>query len=148
MIAWLGRLRLLAVCAAVLVIPTMGCGGKVTGPKRIPLSGTVKREGIAIDSGNIVFRSALGDPKDKDSVGSSTVIKEGRYSFNRENGPPVGKYKVQITADPNYDKSYKGKPNEAPILDDPRFKNKIPPKGWTQEAEVSESVKTLDLSVE
>jgi hypothetical protein len=110
----------------------LGCGGGPSGPKRYPISGTVTREGIPVDSGNIIFI-----PKGN-GVAAAAIIKDGKYRFTAKDGVPAGSYKVQITQDPLRDPNFKGKKNEAPLLEDTRFKGKMPPNGWVKEAEVSE----------
>jgi hypothetical protein len=125
-----------------------GCAGGPDGPERIRVSGTVKREGIPVDDGSIVFRSisAAGGT----DVSAATSIRSGHYGFTDEDGPPAGKYKVEIVMYPKYDPSYVGKKNEAPILPDDRFKKKMPVNGWVKEAEISgsEELPVIDFDVE
>lgn len=120
----------LLVIAAVIVLSTIGCGGQ-TGPKRYPVTGTVTREGIDVDAGNILFI-----PKDGGGPAAGAMIKDGKYKFTSQDGLPVGNYKVEITQEPLRDPDFKGKKNEAPQLEDTRFTGKMPPKGWVKEAEV------------
>lgn len=121
----------------------VGCGGERPGLKRVPISGKVTREGHPIDSGTILMAPASGGP------GISGQITNGEYRFTLEDGPPAGKYKVTISAEPNYDKTFKGRRNEAPILPDDRFKKKMPKEGWKQDAEVSGDPKqTIDFAVD
>lgn len=137
------------VAVGALLLPAVyGCTGGTEGPERIRVSGTVTREGHPIDDGSIVFRSqaAAGGV----DVSAATSITGGHYGFTDEDGPPAGKYKVEIVAFPKYDPSYVGKKNEAPILPDDRFKNKMPTNGWVKDADVtgSEETPVLDFSVE
>jgi hypothetical protein len=136
------------VALPLLLCALSGCTGAPEGPQRIRVSGTVKREGIPMDSGSIIFRSvaAAGGV----DISASSEITNGHYGFTDEDGPPVGKYKVEIVMRPNYDPGYVGRKNEAPILPDNRFKKKMPPQGWTKEAEVTdqEEFPILDFDVE
>jgi len=145
---WIADWRHLVAVGVLLLPAVSGCTGGTEGPERIPVSGTVTREGHPIDDGSIVFRSqaAAGGV----DVSAATSIANGQYSFTDEDGPPVGKYKVEIVAYPNYDPSYVGKKNEAPILPDDRFKNKMPPEGWVKDADVTatEEAPVIDFSVE
>lgn len=135
-------------CGALLVGMLAGCGGAPDGPKRIPVTGTVKREGHLVDAGSIIFRPPQG--AGGLDVSAATEIKEGKYAFTEQDGPPPGKYKVEIVAFPNYDPNYVGKRNEAPILPDDRFKNKMPVNGWAKDADVPDSAEdqVIDFSVE
>jgi hypothetical protein len=121
----------MALVSLFATFASLGCGGGPSGPKRYPISGTVKREGIPVDSGSIMF-----NPTDK-GVAAAALIKDGKYRFTAKDGVPAGNYKVQIIQDPLRDPNFKGKKNEAPLLEDTRFKGKMPPKGWVKEAKVS-----------
>jgi hypothetical protein len=125
-----------------------GCGGAPDGPERIRVSGTVKREGIPVDDGSIVFRSvaAAGGV----DVSAATQITDGHYGFTDEDGPPAGKYKVEIVQRPLRDPNYVGKKVDAPLLKDDRFKKPMPPNGWVKEADVTdgEEAPILDFDVE
>jgi hypothetical protein len=111
------------------------------------VSGTVKREGIPVDEGNIVFRSqAASGGVD---VSAATSITKGEYRFTDEDGPPVGKYKVEIVMYPLRDPNFVGKKVDAPLLNDDRFKNKMPVNGWVKDADVpSEGEPVIDFNVE
>lgn len=121
--------RWLCIASVLVIFTSLGCG-KQTGPKRYPVTGTVTREGIDVDSGNILFLPKSGGPA------AGAIIKNGKYKFTAQDGVPAGSYKVEITQEPLRDPDYKGKKNEAPLLKDDRFKGKMPPKGWVKEAEV------------
>lgn len=136
-------------CYALLLGMLAGCGGPPDGPQRIPVTGTVKREGHLVDAGSIIFRPQAGGGGV--DVSAATEIKSGHYVFSEKDGPPPGKYKVEIVAFPRYDPSYVGKRVDAPILADDRFKNKMPRNGWVKEADVPADAKNdvvLDFSVE
>lgn len=130
----LSQRRRLAFAAVVLVLwVSPGCFGQAKGPKRLAVSGTVTREGIPVDEGSIVFI-----PEGGPEISSGATIKDGKYAFTEENGLPAGKYKVQIVQVPLRDPNYVGKRVDAPLLEDNRFKNKMPIHGWTKEAVVAE----------
>jgi hypothetical protein len=125
-----------------------GCSGGPDGPERIRVSGTVKREGIPVDEGSIIFRSIAGSGGA--DISAATQITNGHYGFTDEDGPPVGKYKVEIVMYPRRDPNYVGKKVDAPILEDDRFKNKMPMNGWAKEAEVTANEETpiIDFDVQ
>jgi hypothetical protein len=140
--------RLLVAFSLLMLVALPGCSGGPDGPERIRVSGTVKREGIPVDEGSIIFRSiaTTGGP----DISAATQITQGHYGFTDEDGPPVGKYKVEIVMYPLRDASYVGKKVDAPILKDDRFKKSMPTNGWTKEAEVTDSEETpiIDFDVE
>jgi len=140
--------RLLLAFSLLVLVVVPGCSGGPDGPERIRVSGTIKREGIPIDEGSVIFRSvATGGGPD---ISAATQITNGHYGFTDEDGPPVGKYKVEIVMYPLRDKSYVGKKVDAPVLKDDRFKKPMPPSGWTKEAEVKgdEETPIVDFEVE
>jgi hypothetical protein len=67
----------------------MGCGGT----NQQPLSGTVNWQGKPIERGAINFF-----PKSSDGMTVGSGIKDGKFSIDREYGPPPGKYRVEILA--------------------------------------------------
>jgi hypothetical protein len=137
------RAAALMLFLGVFALPGLvGCGSAPTGPQRFAISGTVTREGIPIDDGTITFAPASNGP-----AVLGQIIK-GEYSFTEEDGVPAGKYSVVIMAKPLRDPTFVGKRNEAPILVDERFKKEIPPQGWKQEAEVSETATKFDFAVD
>ena len=140
--------RIIPALSLLLLCALPGCSGAPDGPERIPVSGTVKREGHLVDSGSIIFRSVSASGGVDVSAGGE--IKDGHYEFTEEDGPPAGKYKVEIVMYPKYDPSFVGKKNEAPILPDDRFKKEMPVNGWVKEAEVTdkEEASTIDFDVE
>lgn len=130
---WLRQRRWIAIASLTVLFTSLGCGGGQTGPKRYPVTGTVTREGIDVDAGNILFI-----PKEGGGPAAGAIIKAGKYKFTSQDGVPAGNYKVEIIQEPLRDPDFKGKKNEAPLLPDDRFKGKMPPKGWVKEAEVVE----------
>ena len=137
------RKAMLCVALAFACSSLIGCGGGVSGPKRHAISGTVNREGIPVDDGNILFTPVGG------GTAVSGSISNGKYSFNVQNGVPSGKYDVKIVAFPLKDKSYSGRKSDAPILKDDRFKKTMPKGGWLQSAEIADgSNGPLDFDVE
>jgi hypothetical protein len=65
-----------------------GCS---SGPKRSPVSGTVKYKGQPIKAGTINFRS-----EDGKHVGTGTIT-DGKYDIPLISGLPAGKYSVAIS---------------------------------------------------
>lgn len=136
------RIANLPVFVALSVsVFSIGCGGGQTGPVRMPISGTVTREGIPIDEGLISFVPTSGPAV-------NGAILAGKYKFSSGDGVPVGKYAVTIAASPKRDPSFVGKKSDAPILKDDRFKEKVPAGGWKREVEITNDKKaTYDFQV-
>jgi hypothetical protein len=131
-------------CAAICLTLIAGCGGGgPTGPKRFAIKGAVTREGIPVDSGSVSFVPV------NDGPAALAMVRDGQYAFTEEDGVPLGKYKVTVTVDPNYDKTYVGKKNDAPILPDDRFKKPIKREGYQLDAEVTDTPdQKIDFAVE
>ena len=140
----LGRRASIAFVFPVLVsVVSIGCFGSAPkGPVRMPISGTVDREGIPVDEGVISFTPLSGGPA------ANSVIKDGKYKFTAADGVPVGKYKVLIAATRKKDPNFVGRKSDAPEIKDDRFKKPIPKNGWSREAEVTDDKKaTYDFEV-
>lgn len=145
MTSWLGNRRRLLTAGLLVSLLAAGCPGSGDGPKRIAISGKVTREGIPVDDGSIQFIPQGGPTK----IGVGTQILNGQYSFDGQEGPPAGKYKVQITQAPLRDPTFKGRKNDAPLIEDTRFKKTMPPEGWTFDAEVKADQQTpIDFAIE
>jgi hypothetical protein len=69
----------------------LGCGGKVDGISREPVSGTVTFDDQVLESGQITFTPVEGGER---VVGA--IIKNGRYTLSRSEGPSAGLHKVNI----------------------------------------------------
>lgn len=87
-----GRRILGAICLAVLLCVTVGCGG--SGLERATVKGTVSLDGEPIEQGVIAF-VPVGDTK---GSGGGAEIKDGEYSIPKDRGPSPGKHRVEITA--------------------------------------------------
>lgn len=86
----------IALTAACL-LAAAGCGEKPT-QGRLPVSGQVTFKGAPLDSGSIQFMP----PDSGGQFGGGAVIANGQYSIPENQGLPVGKYKIVISAgDPN-----------------------------------------------
>ena len=66
-----------------------------------------------------------------DGPTAATVIRDGKYSFNTENGPIAGSYNVRILQTPKRE-GPAGKPRK----DAPRVNSASPAGGWTFKADV------------
>jgi hypothetical protein len=77
-----------------IVISFLGCGpGNPQGRKAV--SGRVTLDGAPIESGSIDFQ-----PLQAGGTSSGSMITNGNYQMAEEEGLPVGKYRVTITAAP------------------------------------------------
>lgn len=86
--------RCLLLCSAAVVasIATPGCGGSA--PTRAPIKGQVAVGGQPLASGRILFTPL--SPTQGPAV--ATLVKDGRYELPQEEGPVVGKNKVEVEA--------------------------------------------------
>jgi hypothetical protein len=122
--------------AALVSLWSVGCGGAPEGPERHPVTGTVKREGIAVDNGSIQFTPAGGGPA------AMAMIKDGTYTFTEESGPVAGKQAVNIVHFPPRGEVPPGTPKkDADVLPETRFKKAMPQGGWNKEVEVGEGIR-------
>lgn len=142
---WMGPRRRWLAAGLLVSLLAAGCPSSNDGPKRIPISGKVTREGIPMDDGSIMF-VPQGGPS---GIGVGGQIVNGQYTFEGQDGPPAGKYKVQITQAPLRDPTFKGRKNDAPLIEDTRFKKEMPTDGWTFDTEVKADQKTpIDFAIE
>lgn len=87
-------LSIVSLCGAITFSLT-GCGGS-DGPVKYKLSGTISlADGKPVPAGEISLEpdSSAGNK----GPGSMSQIKDGKYSFPRDNGIVGGKYNVTIT---------------------------------------------------
>ncbi|MBI1347214.1 hypothetical protein GC163_13100 [bacterium] len=87
------KVRKSALCFGILcstvTAGVLGCGSAPTGPKMVPVSGTVSFDGAPVPEGRIQFRKTDGDGR-----AFATDIKEGSYSLDAE----PGRMEIVITA--------------------------------------------------
>lgn len=127
----LGVTRKFAWVGLFSVLLASGCGGP-EGPKRFAITGTVTREGQAVDNGNIQFTPTGGGPSTMSS------ITDGVYKFTAQSGPVAGKHSVQIIHFPPREEVPPGVPKkDANILPETRFEKPMPKNGWMKEVEVT-----------
>lgn len=88
------RQALIACAMFVLLAPVLsGCwGGSSSKVKRVAVSGAVAQGSTPLPEATISFLPAEGSS----TASAITGVRDGRYAFNRENGPPAGKYQVLI----------------------------------------------------
>lgn len=80
------------LCCLFVLCCLPGCGGNYGG--RTSISGTVKFDGKPVEKGSIAFIPAEG------VKGPSTggLIQDGKYNIAADQGPMVGKHRVEIIA--------------------------------------------------
>jgi hypothetical protein len=71
-----------------------GCGGKISGPERAAVKGSVSFDGAPVEDGSIVFLPATGTK----GPSSGGTIHNGAYEITTASGPVPGKYRVEIRA--------------------------------------------------
>lgn len=86
--AWLWLLG--AMC---LSVTAAGCGSGDS-LNRKAISGTVTVDGRPVPNGSVSFEPLMAG-----GVGSGAVITEGKYTIEKKDGLPPGKYRVRITGD-------------------------------------------------
>ena len=131
-------------CSALIgILAISGCGGGLAGPQREAFTGTVLREGIEIDTGSITFVPTGGGPA------ASATIEEGVYKFDKKTGPVAGTHKVEIAQFAQRDFEPGVPKKEAAIIEDTRFKKKMPAGGWVKDAVVEEGqADTIDFEID
>jgi hypothetical protein len=82
------------VAALTLGLAACGCGAAGDGLPREPVSGKVTIQGEPLAKGAILFKPADDAGQATDAGG---LIRDGRYSLGRQEGPVPGTYKVLIT---------------------------------------------------
>ena len=82
----------LAVLSCLLAVMGTGCGAP-SGPGRVNVYGTITMDGQPVPDGTISFIPA------RETVGptAGATITKGYYEIN-QNGPTVGKYRIEIKA--------------------------------------------------
>lgn len=92
--------RLHSASLCLIAVCLIGCG-RSPGPQRVAISGEVLFGHEPLESGRIRF-TPIEDTKGPAAV---AIVTDGIYVFDRENGPVVGKNKIQIESlpDPGFD---------------------------------------------
>lgn len=82
-----------ALCLyAIAMLCFPGCGSSDTGPKRMEVSGTVKRGGVAVKAGGVRFLPT----GDHNGPAANGAIEDGTYKFTTDDGPTAGRHRVVI----------------------------------------------------
>jgi hypothetical protein len=76
-----------------ILLACAGCGARGDGLPRQPIDGSVTLDGQPLATGFITFTPASGQPTQ-----SGGVIKSGKFSVARDQGPVPGKYSVTINS--------------------------------------------------
>ncbi len=79
--------------AALLLAVLPGCGD--AGLQRVAVQGNVTVDGQALKNGSITFIPTEGTVGPK----ASGQVADGTYELNKEDGPMIGKLRVEIRAD-------------------------------------------------
>jgi hypothetical protein len=85
-----------SLLSLTLGLALAGCGGG-DGLPREPISGSVAVDGDPVVKGAILFKTASNDQAAMDIGG---LIRDGKYSIPRAEGPVPGTYQVMITEEP------------------------------------------------
>lgn len=86
----------LALCVAVVLAQLAGAGcGSGNAQGRKAIAGTVRLDGAPLASGSIEFA-----PVAAGGVQTGALIEGGKFSIPREQGLPVGEYRVSIVDSP------------------------------------------------
>lgn len=111
-------MRLSLVLRVLLLLP-LGCG--TSGPKFVPVTGTVTLDGNPLANAQVSFVPDVPERElDSTLVCTGKTNEKGEYSlsnFQGQIGAPVGKYRVMITC----------KPKEAGTGDERRPADYVPP---------------------
>ena len=84
--------------AVILSLSSFGCGAK-SGASTLPVSGTVKLDGVPLDQGVIQFEP---QPPGGKAVNAATPFKDGKYQFPAGAGGLLpGTYRVSISSVPS-----------------------------------------------
>jgi hypothetical protein len=90
------------ITVAILMTIITGCGGASDGPKQIdklptvPVSGSVKLRGAPLPNVAVMFQT--GDGKTTASGTSDTSGNFKLSTYGKEDGAPVGTYKIMVVA--------------------------------------------------
>ena len=84
--------RLSTIVVAATCALACGCGESEEPFVRAPVQGSVIAGSDALESGTIRFVPIEGT---KGPI-ASAAVKDGHYEFTAENGPPVGKHRVEV----------------------------------------------------
>ena len=80
-----------AIVAMLMSVGCVGCGGS-DGPRRVAVTGTVTRDGAAVDVGSVAILPRDGHPGPA-AVGA---IDDGEFEFTASTGPTPGPHEVVI----------------------------------------------------
>ncbi len=83
-----------SICWALLLALLVGCGASSS---RLPVNGSVMGPNGEAITGSISFTPT----KDNSGAGATASLVEGKYRFDRSNGPEPGGYEVIITRTSN-----------------------------------------------
>lgn len=89
------RIASVLLLTFVAIAATMGCGQ--SGPIRAPIQGKITVGGQPLAKGRILFTPVAPNQ----GPATSAVIAEGAYSIPQNEGPVVGKNRVEVEADWN-----------------------------------------------
>lgn len=137
----LGCVLLLGCFTAAMI----GCGE--AGPKRAAVTGTVKLDGAAVESGSITFIPT----KDSKNPSAAGEIEGGEYNIPLDSGPAAGTYRVEIRwSRPTGKKIEMGSPSPPGTMVD-EVKEAIPAKfnsasTLTKDVEAGENTLDFDLT--
>lgn len=88
------KLRQLIGLASVVLVVTLGCGGRNDPHGRLAVAGTVALRGTLVEVGTIEFLPTGPGM----TLSTRTLIRNGKFQVASEQGIPPGTYRVLITS--------------------------------------------------
>jgi len=104
-------------------LATLGCGAHDDGPRRVAAEGEITFQGRPLERGAILFVPA-GNTK---GPRAGAIIEDGRYRVAQENGPVLGRLRVEIRSAPNYGYDATEPTESVKHIGEPLPRDDIPP---------------------
>lgn len=137
----MGNRRAWLWCVAVASVLAVGCGRRSTGPRTIPVSGTVTFKGQAVGQCEVGFR-----PDEGQNIRAATAVCDaaGRFKTLPDRGLMAGQYTIVIYPPAMDDEGGKGRPAKTVPIRYTDWKTS----GLKVAVQPDESSKRLDIVLE